>query len=161
MHSLLQQVDIKQNLAGAMFMICVYVAQVSMGANLQQTLKAIAEAERLARTIPHHRLLPMRDALHQGRHGSRRRGDEASRDRLLEPLSLQPSCTCRPRSSLDSNLGVATREFLMNGLATTDSPASSQSTKLFKEERGIRNGSLRSPCTPRRLYAAEKKEPEE
>ncbi len=38
-------------------MVTVYVAQVSMGANLQQTLKAIAEAEAI-RTIPHHQFTP-------------------------------------------------------------------------------------------------------
>ncbi len=42
----------------------VYVAQVAMGANPAQTLKAIHEAEAYARPVAHHRLQPLRDALH-------------------------------------------------------------------------------------------------
>ncbi len=69
----------------------VYVAQIAMGANKVQTLKAIAEAEAYQGAVPHHRLLPVRDAQHQGRHGELPEGDgEGSQVRLLEPLPLQP-----------------------------------------------------------------------
>ena len=61
----------------------VYVAQIAMGANKVQTLKAIAEAE--------HRLRSLRDAQHQGRHGELPEGNGQGRQvRLLEPLPLQP-----------------------------------------------------------------------
>ena len=46
----------------------VYVAQVAMGANRNQTLKAIAEAEAYPWPVADHRLCSLRDALHQGRH---------------------------------------------------------------------------------------------
>ena len=41
----------------------VYVAQIAMGANKVQTLKAITEAEAHKGPVHHHRLLPLRDAL--------------------------------------------------------------------------------------------------
>ena len=37
----------------------VYVAQVAMGANLNQTLKAIQRGRGLPRPVPHHRLRPL------------------------------------------------------------------------------------------------------
>ena len=53
----------------------VYVAQVAMGANPAQTLKAIARGRGLSRPVPHHRLRPLRDALHQGRHDATARSE--------------------------------------------------------------------------------------
>ena len=56
----------------------VYVAQVAMGANPAQTIKAIAGGRGLSRPVPHHRLRPLRDALHQGRHDELPEGNEAA-----------------------------------------------------------------------------------
>ncbi len=70
------------------------------GANLQQTLKAIAEAE--AYPGPSSSRLPlMRDALHQGRHGSRTGGDEeGSRDRLPNLYRFNPAAPAGKSSRL-------------------------------------------------------------
>ncbi len=46
----------------------VYVAQVAMGANMNQTLEGHLRGRGLSRPVPDHRLRPLRDALHQGRH---------------------------------------------------------------------------------------------
>ena len=56
-----------------------------------QTIKAITEAEAYPRPVPDHRLRPLRDALHQGRHDELPGGDEEGCGvRLLEPVPLQP-----------------------------------------------------------------------
>ncbi len=107
----------------------------------------------------------MRDALHQGRHGSRTGGDEeGSRDRLLEPsiASTQLHLQARSSDAIQGNLG-SYQEFLMNEARYSDSPASSQSTqrKHFKENEEAAMAHMIT-CPPSELYAAEKKEqPEE
>ena len=59
----------KKNLAEiAMSYGYVYVAQIAMGADKNQTIKAITEAEKLSRPVPHHWLCPLRDARRQGRY---------------------------------------------------------------------------------------------
>ncbi len=44
----------------------VYVAQIAMGADYNQTVKAIAEAEAYQRTIPDHRIRSMYQPWYQG-----------------------------------------------------------------------------------------------
>ena len=74
----------------------VYVAQVAMGANPAQTIKAITGGRGLSRSFPDHRLRPLRDALHQGRHDELPEGNEEGCGvRLLEPVPLQPRCRGR------------------------------------------------------------------
>ena len=69
----------------------VYVAQVAMGANPAQTAQGHHRGRGLSRPVPHHRLRPLRDALHQGRHDQLPDRDEEGRGlRLLEPVPLQP-----------------------------------------------------------------------
>ena len=68
----------------------------------------------LSRPVPHHRLQPLRDALHQGRHDELPEGNEEGRRvRLLEPVPLQPRC--RAEVHLDSKAPAGGyQEFLMN-----------------------------------------------
>ena len=96
----------------------VYVAQVAMGANLNQTIKAITEAE----AYPGPSLIigytPVRDALHQGRHDQLPdRDEEGRRLRLLEPAALQPRAALRARSSSSTRRirpRASYQNFLMN-----------------------------------------------
>ena len=46
----------------------VYVAQVAMGANAAPDAEGHSGGRGLPRPVPYHRLCPVRDALHQGRH---------------------------------------------------------------------------------------------
>ena len=160
--------DIKQkNLAEiAMTYGYVYVAQVSMGANLQQTLKAIAEAE----AYPGPSLIigysPMRDALHQGRHGSRTGGDEeGSRDRLRNLYRFNPAAPAGKKFTLDSKEPKGGyQEFLMNearySRLTREFPEHAE--KLFKENEEAAMARYDHLVRLSELYAAEKKEqPEE
>ena len=88
----------------------VYVAQVAMGANPNQTLKAIREAEAYHGPSLDHRLRPLRDALHQGRHGQLPDRDEEGRGlRLLEPVPLQPPEPGRGQEPLHPGLQGARR----------------------------------------------------
>ena len=54
----------------------IYVAQIAMGADMNQTIKALAEAEAYHGSVPGHRLRSMRDALDQGRHDQLPERDE-------------------------------------------------------------------------------------
>ena len=75
----------------------VYVAQVAMGANPAQTIKAITEAEAYHGPSLIIGYSPLRDAQHQGRHDELPEGNEACRGlRLLEPVPLQSCCSGRP-----------------------------------------------------------------
>ena len=68
----------------------IYVAQVAMGANPAQTIKAITEAEAYNGPSLIIGYSPLRDALHQGRHDQLPEGnEEGCRVRLLEPVPLQ------------------------------------------------------------------------
>jgi hypothetical protein len=53
----------------------VYVAQVAMGADKGQTLKAMAEAEAYHGPSHNNRLFTLRAALHEGRHAGLPEGD--------------------------------------------------------------------------------------
>ena len=68
----------------------VYVAQISLGAQLNQTVKAIQEAEALSGTVADHRLQSLRRA--RLRSGAQPRSD-ASADRhwILAALPLRPA----------------------------------------------------------------------
>ena len=63
----------------------VYVAQVAMGAKPAQTIKP-SPRPRLSRTVADHRLLAVRDALHQGRHAN-------CQDEMKKP-SIAATGTC-------------------------------------------------------------------
>ena len=77
----------------------VYVAQVAMGANHEPDPEGHPGGRGLPRPVPHHRLRPLRDALHQGRHGQLPDRDEEGRGvRLLEPVPLQPRRRPRART---------------------------------------------------------------
>ena len=72
----------------------------------------------LSRPVPDHRLRPLRDALHQGRHGQLPERDEEGRGlRLLEPVPLQPRAQGEGKNpfTLDSKAPAGGyQEFLMN-----------------------------------------------
>ena len=112
----------------------VYVAQVAMGANPAQTIKAITEAEAYHGPSLIIGYTPLRDALHQGRHDELPGGDEEGRGlRLLEPVPLQPGCSGRPASfSMDSKAPAGGyQEFLMNEARY------SRLTREFPERAGV------------------------
>jgi len=54
----------------------VYVAQISMGADKNQTLKAIAEAGSISGTLAHHRIRTLHQPRPESRHGRQPTGSE-------------------------------------------------------------------------------------
>ena len=68
----------------------VYVAQVAMGADMNQTHEGSDRGGSLPRSFAHHRLRALRDARHQGRYAELPAGDEACGGcRLLADVPLQ------------------------------------------------------------------------
>ena len=128
----------------------VYVAQVAMGANPAQTIKAITRGRGLSRPVPHHRLQPLRDALHQGRHDELPEGNEEGRRvRLLEPVPLQPRRPSK-KFTLDSKAPAGGyQEFLMNearySRLTREFPE--RADDPVRPQRGSRQGALRAPAS--------------
>ena len=89
----------------------VYVAQIAMGADNNQTLKALRRSRSLSGTVADHRLCSVRDALHQGRHDQLPEGDEEGcRLRLLEPVPLQPRAQGRRQEPVQPRLQGSDRE---------------------------------------------------
>ena len=84
----------KKDLAGiAMSYGYVYVAQIAMGADYNQTVKAIARGRGISGTVTDHCLCSMYQPWYQERYeqGSDR-GTAGCRMRILEQLPLQPGC---------------------------------------------------------------------
>ena len=76
----------------------VYVAQIAMGADMNQTIKAHRRGRELSRPLPHHRLRPLRDARHQGRHDQLPDRDEEGRRRAATGTCSASIPRSRPRA---------------------------------------------------------------
>ena len=128
----------------------VYVAQVAMGAKPAQTIKAIAEAE----AYPGPSLIigysPVRDALHQGRHGQLPGRDEEGRGlRLLEPVPLQPGGSRRQevRAGLQGAGGrVPGVPHERGALQPPDARVPRARRGAVRAQREGRHGALRAPA---------------
>ncbi len=93
----------------------VYVAQVAMGANPAQTLKAIHEAEAYT-ARPSSSATPLRDALHQGRHENCQTEMKKAVDcGYWNLFRFNPEAAAGKKFSLDSKEPAGGyQEFLMN-----------------------------------------------
>ncbi len=84
----------------------VYVAQVAMGANAQQTLDAFREAEAYRGNVDHPRLQPLHRARHRDAAGHAA-AESGGRERLLAAAALQPDAAGNRRESLPARFAAA------------------------------------------------------